>query len=115
MYLPVEADDTYNRNMFASRRTRLSLIFLGAVTFLLAVEGVASACPTCKETLAANDPNRENLVRGYFYSILFMLSMPFLIFTSLCGYFYYEVCKARRLKKNVADAPSVGGMMAKAR
>jgi hypothetical protein len=84
----------------------LLLVAIGLL-LVLAVESVASACPTCKDTLAANDPNRENLVRGYFYSILFMLSMPFLIFTSLCGYFYYEVCKARRLKRKAAPLPSL--------
>jgi hypothetical protein len=42
------------------------------------------------------------MVRGYFYSILFMLSMPFTIFTCLSAYFYYEVCKARRQKRKEA-------------
>jgi hypothetical protein len=82
-----------------NRHLKSLLIAAFGIALLLAIEGVASACPTCKDTLAANDPNRENLVKGYFYSILFMLSMPFLIFTSLCAYFYYEVCKAKRLKK----------------
>jgi hypothetical protein len=91
------------------------MLLVGAILLVLVVESLASACPTCKDSLAANDPNRETLVRGYFYSIIFMLSMPFLIFTSLCAYFYYEVCKARRLKKNaVRDVPSIGGL-AKAR
>src|SRR6185436_10359396 len=36
---------------------------------------IASACPTCKDSLA-HDPASANLVRGYAYSILFMLSMP---------------------------------------
>ena len=78
---------------------RSLLILAGVVVLLLSMESLAAACPTCKDTLEANDPARANLVRGYFYSILFMLSMPFLILTSLCGYFYYEVCKARRLNK----------------
>lgn len=55
---------------------------------------MATACPTCKDNLA-HDPAAAGLVRGYAYSILFMLSMPPLIFGSLCGYFYWEVRRAR--------------------
>jgi hypothetical protein len=56
--------------------------------------GVALACPTCKDNLA-HDPASANLVRGYAYSILFMLSMPPLIFGGLSAYFYWEVRKAK--------------------
>jgi heme/copper-type cytochrome/quinol oxidase subunit 2 len=62
-----------------------------ALTLVLAV--VAAACPTCKDNLAHNG---QNLARGFYYSILFMLSMPFLIFGGLCSYFYWEVRRARR-------------------
>lgn len=55
---------------------------------------LALACPTCKESLA-HDPAAANLVRGYAYSILFMLSMPPLILGGLCTYFYWEIRKAR--------------------
>lgn len=51
---------------------------------------VASACPTCKDSLT------EQYVAAYGYSIMFMMSMPFLIFASLGLYFYWEVCKARK-------------------
>jgi hypothetical protein len=62
---------------------------------LLVCADSALACPTCKDQLA-NDPAAMGLARGYFYSILFMLSMPVLILAGLSSYFYYEVCKARR-------------------
>jgi hypothetical protein len=69
-----------------------------ALTFALAFCAVASACPTCKDNMA-HDPASANLVRGYAYSIMFMLSMPPLIFGSLCAYFYWEVRKAK-LRQN---------------
>ena len=62
-----------------------------AVLALLA--GVAEACPTCKDQMAA-DPAAANIARGYFWSILFMLSMPILILTGLGSYFYWEVRRA---------------------
>lgn len=68
-----------------------------AIAMVLLLADGAGACPTCKENMAA-DPAAANLVRGYFWSILFMLSMPFLILGGLSGYFYYEVRRARALK-----------------
>ena len=56
---------------------------------------VAEACPNCKETLAG-DPTAEGLARGFYFSILFMLSMPFFILTSLSAYFYYLVRRHER-------------------
>ncbi len=59
---------------------------------LLAAGDVALGCPSCK--LAAGDET-SSLARGYFWSILFMLSMPPLILASLGLYFYCLVRKAR--------------------
>lgn len=55
-----------------------------------------AACPTCKETIADNDGNTAQLVKGYFWSILFMLSMPVTILGGLTTYFYLHVRRARR-------------------
>jgi uncharacterized membrane protein len=65
---------------------------------------LAQACPNCKETLAEGGAGAMNLVRGYFWSILFMMSMPFLILGTLVSYFYYEVCKARARQEAGDDA-----------
>lgn len=51
------------------------------------------ACPTCRQGLA--DGQHEHMIRGYFWSIIFMMSMPFVIFGSLGTYFYLQVLKAR--------------------
>ena len=57
---------------------------------------IAQACPTCKDSIT------ENYVQAYGWSIMFMMSMPFLIFGSLAGYFYYEVRKARKQRAEVS-------------
>jgi Na+-driven multidrug efflux pump len=57
---------------------RWALIAL-AVVLVLMIASVAAACPTCKEGLAQNDPQGEAVAAGYYYSILFMMSMPFAI------------------------------------
>jgi heme/copper-type cytochrome/quinol oxidase subunit 2 len=65
------------------------------------VADTAFACPTCKDGIQQGE-NAAGLVRGYFWSIIFMMSMPFLIFASLSAYFYWLVCRARR--KHAADS-----------
>ncbi len=73
---------------------------LASALLMLAVWAAAAmACPTCKDNLA-HDPASANLVRGYAYSILFMLSMPPLILGGLSAYFYWEVRKAKARQAN---------------
>ena len=51
------------------------------------------ACPTCKESLSEN--NKE-MIQGYFWSIMFMMAMPFSILTGIGTYFYLLVRKNRK-------------------
>lgn len=69
------------------------ITFCLALAALLVCTALAEACPTCKDQLAA-DPAAYNIARGYFWSILFMISMPILILTGLGSYFYWEVRRA---------------------
>ena len=79
------------------------MIVLGlALAVVLFCSAVAEACPTCKDSMA-HDPASANLVRGYAYSILFMLSMPPLIFCGLSAYFYWEVRKAKARQAAQSD------------
>ncbi len=59
--------------------TRNKTRILICLVVLLFVASTASACPTCKQALAQNDESQQAIVSGYFYSILFMMSMPFVI------------------------------------
>jgi hypothetical protein len=71
------------------------LRFFAAGCLMLAIAtapSVAAACPMCKAALASNG---GDLVSGFFYSILFMLSMPFLILGGLSSYLYLLVRRAR--------------------
>ena len=77
--------------MFSGRLIRVVL----AVVILISMQAVVLACPTCKDGIAQNDPYGANVAAGYFWSILFMMAMPFLIFGGLGTYFYLEIRKAR--------------------
>lgn len=63
-----------------------------SLVWLLFLATIADACPTCKESVAENG---GNLIRGYFWSIIFMMSMPFLILAGLSTMFYLDVRRAR--------------------
>ncbi|MCA9119705.1 MAG: hypothetical protein H6822_34335 [Planctomycetaceae bacterium] len=76
---------------------RLQKPILTAAMFLcvaVCLSDSVFACPTCKDGMAG-DPAYSSMVKGYFWSILFMMSMPFLVFTSISAYFYYVVSRAR--------------------
>jgi heme/copper-type cytochrome/quinol oxidase subunit 2 len=72
-----------------------------AVGLVLLASSVATACPTCKDGLA-NDPASANLARGIYYSILFMVTVPYVVFGSLAAYFYWQIRKAKARQKAVA-------------
>lgn len=71
--------------------TRCLLALLLVALFAATVE----ACPTCKVALASHDKGQGDLVSGFFWSILFLLSMPFLLLGSFSAYCYLLVKKAR--------------------
>jgi heme/copper-type cytochrome/quinol oxidase subunit 2 len=79
--------------------SRVALLMITVVCIFCFLPTIAWACPNCKEALA-QDANAVNLVRGYYYSILLMLAMPFLILGGLSVYFYWLVRQAR-LRENV--------------
>lgn len=72
----------------------LALAFL-LLACVMSVE--ASACPTCKDGIAENDPAAQSMAAGYFYSILFMMTMPFLILGSFISFAYWSIRKRSRL------------------
>jgi hypothetical protein len=66
-----------------------------AIAFVLTLAAVASACPTCKEGLAQNDPHGQSVAAGYYYSILFMMATPYVVLTTLGACAYRAVKKAQ--------------------
>ena len=74
---------------------RYFLALLVSISVVLLFAALASACPNCKNGLASSDPHHQGVVAGYFYSILFMMSMPFLLIGTFSGYAYVLVRRAR--------------------
>lgn len=81
-----------NQQFRCALRTLAMAACVGAVFCL--VSQVASACPMCQESLAANKSG-GNLINGFFWSIVFMMSMPFALIGSFGLYAWRQVRKAR--------------------
>ncbi|MEX0819899.1 MAG: hypothetical protein WD070_09895 [Pirellulaceae bacterium] len=88
--------------------SRILLIAAALMLVFLCMADTASACPTCKDGMAG-DPAYSSMVNGYFWSILFMMSMPFLVFGGVASYFYYEVRRARARQAAEAHSSSNDG------
>jgi uncharacterized protein YbaR (Trm112 family) len=89
------------------RRECLILLALACVIFM-ATATDALACPMCKEALASHDRSQGDWVAGFFWSILFMLSMPFVLLGSFSAYMYVLVRRARReaAERPPAESPA---------
>lgn len=70
----------------------------------LAISSDVVACPTCKDGLAAADSEGANIARGYFYSILLMMAMPF----TLAGSFGLYVWRETRRQQQANDGDGRG-------
>ena len=67
-----------------------------ALALVLLIASVAGACPTCKDGLAQNDPHGQSIAAGFYYSILFMMSMPFAILGTFGSLAYLSIRRARK-------------------
>ena len=81
--------------------TRWATIIAFAAVILCTADA-ALGCPTCKEGVAQNDPQYQSMAAGYYYSILFMMSMPFIILTTF-GSFAYRSVKRAQAERDAAQ------------
>lgn len=85
-------------------------------TFLLAIgvvsiAGIAQACPMCSQSIAEEDL----LPHAYMYSIIFMLTMPAVVFTGIGGFIFFQIRKAQSaLPADATDESVVAGEMREA-
>ena len=66
-----------------------------AIGALVVLANVASACPACKSGLEHGDLAQLKYASGFYYSILFMMSMPFVILGTFGSFAYYSLRKAQ--------------------
>lgn len=71
---------------------RPALLTALSVALVLGFASVARACPSCQAAVG----HEGDLARGLYYSILFMMSMPFAIIGGFAGLAYRAVQRERR-------------------
>ncbi len=49
---------------------------------VLGLTGVATACPNCKEAVSAQPSEMAGMARGYNWSVLLMLGVPFTLLST---------------------------------
>ena len=93
------------QRLFNDHRARLANLAACGLALLIvaALADAATACPTCREGLAENDPHGQSMAAGYYYSILFMMSMPFIILTTF-GSFAYRSVKRAQAERDAAGS-----------
>ena len=94
------------QNRYEPAIVRWALIAM-VLALVLMIASVAAACPTCKEGLAQNDPHGQSIAAGYYYSILFMMAMPFAILGTFGSMAYLSIRRARAQQAsatNVAES-----------
>lgn len=69
-----------------------------ALVFVLSMATTAMACPTCKDGLS--NPASQAAASGYFYSILFMMAMPFVIIGTFGSAAYFSIRRAREQQES---------------
>jgi hypothetical protein len=81
-----------------------------SLVLMMMLAGAAVACPTCGEGIGQSDPQGQSLAAGMYYSILFMMSVPYLILGTLGCVAYVSIRRARLANANgetgVEDPPS---------
>jgi hypothetical protein len=78
---------------------------VAAVAALLCLAASASACPNCRDALADN-PQGQALAKGFYYSILFMMSMPFLVLGTLGTVVYRSIHRAQNGQPQTGESAS---------
>ena len=93
--------DTLRQMYRVTQKIIRTTAFAGA---LLLCMSIADACPTCKDGIA--NGNNLNLVKGYFWSIVFMMGTPFLLLGSIGTYFVILHRKGQKQKLVDLDTDS---------
>lgn len=79
------------------RVARFAVLSLSLVVLL---SGIAFACPTCGDGIGQSDPQGQSLAAGIYYSIIFMMSMPYIVLATIGCVFYFHIRRARLANSN---------------
>lgn len=104
----------HHRVLAATKPALTSTLFILVVGLALSAAD-AWGCPTCKDGMAATDDAANNMARGYFYSILLMLAMPFTLASCFGMYVWREVRRQQQAGGGATIHPLVRAQLEAAR
>ena len=87
-----------------NRGMPLTVLSICLAIALVTLAADAFGCPNCKDAMVTGDAEASNVARGYFYSILIMLAMPFALVSSFGAYVWREM---RLQKRNQTGATNL--------
>jgi hypothetical protein len=93
--------ETGVREMQTQRRFSTIIVAVACLT-VLSFAQFAQACPSCQRALG--DGSQGNLAAGIYYSILFMMSMPFAIVGTFGCFAYVAVKREQRRRAEEQDS-----------
>ncbi len=77
----------------------------GALVLLTRIDAAAQGCAMCRTALgSADDP----LARGFYWSVLLLMSAPYVVFGSIAGWLVYRHVMASRNAMAIAEPPLPG-------
>ena len=86
--------------MMSRARHASALLFAGALVLLTRSDVAAQGCAMCRTALgSADDP----LARGFYWSVLILISAPYVVFGSIAGWLVYRHVSASRNATTVLD------------
>ncbi|MGH9323232.1 MAG: hypothetical protein ACRD21_12935 [Vicinamibacteria bacterium] len=77
------------------KRAVMAVVILSAVVFFGFAEMASAQCAMCRTAL---EQDGGRLALGFNRAILFLLAMPYLVFASVAGSWYWKRRKAGRLR-----------------
>jgi Na+-driven multidrug efflux pump len=80
-----------------------TVLLLAVAATLGCLASSAWACPSCGDGIAGS-PQGRGLASGLYYSIIFMMSMPFIVFGTVGTVFYRSVRRAQAERDAAAAA-----------
>lgn len=104
-----------HRRLLAFTKPLTTSMLLILVVGLTLSAADAWGCPTCKDGVAATDDAANNIARGYFYSILLMLAMPFTLASCFGVYVWREFRRQQRAGGGATLHPLVQAQLEAAR
>jgi len=89
----------HNPAVTFSRSIAIALLAVGALAMLLPAETLAQGCAMCQTVMPRGD---DPLARGMFWSVLLLMTAPFVIGASIGGWLFYQYYNARRAQRTPA-------------